>query len=411
MKLILFGKVRTKATPQSLGMCRSSRLCTGPTRLSQLIACLFQYRTHDILLTRGPALTIDFNKGVRTKAPWSWDDLLPELLGSMAEPPRCPPEMPLCPTLEEVTSRRVDIPGHSMGYNIGDLLNCPAFHLKGWVNHNSLMNQEIARSLPGSIFSIYHGLNGCIPAEVNGDSFRRAVRLYKQSVTDPVVRDALALSSREDTLVVHIRLGDKGASVNQLMRRHLVDLGPSFASIVVCAGMYVGLHTDPNSISHMYEESKTCIQDVIASHPHAAFFTEGSPDDHLVVMSAASHLMVSTGGFTQLAALACEGKIYKTDALQVTPDSWVAQLSTLSQLEDLTGEGVLIEHGCGTCRRKLLRDKVELLNGYHRNFQSQPAKQSTANVLVTMHASYLRGDDRWMEVKHKNFEVIEWKCE
>ena len=411
VKLILYGEIQSDTIPKALGMCRSTQICAGPARLSELLACLCECKTSDISVTRGPMSSIDFNKGRKFKSPWSWDELLQELLTTTTPALRRPKELVLHPTREDVMALSIDVPGRPVGYNIGDLLNCPAFHLKGWTTCDARTNEQIARSLPRSIFSIYHDLSSCIPAEVDGNLFRQAVTSYRHSVADPVILDALQLASRGETLVVHIRLGDKGISVNQLVRRQLQKLGPAFGEILICTGMYVGHHTDQNVIDRMYEESKNCMQDILATHAHAVFLTEGSPDDHLAVMSTARHLMLSTGGFTQLAALVSEGKIYKTDALQVTPKSWIAQLSPLAHLVDMTGDGIIIEHGCGTCRRKLLPDRVELLNGYHHGFGSHPARSSTDSVLVTREASYVRSGDRWVEVKHENLELVEWNRE
>jgi hypothetical protein len=217
-------------------------------------------------------------------------------------------------------------------YNLGDILNMPTFY-HGTYTWPKLM--ETAKGYPTSIAHFY------VSSRANADEFMPSRSTLQCAVSTYYIRrmtdDSLyggndgfvhmtELCARPTTLCVHLRSGDYG-NTNDAFLNKVVTLASSstYDTVVLLIGIHFNSHFQDavkntmdtlNNLKRHHDAATHTVstwgQHVHGNHHVLTFgkFIVDSmslPDEHIVMMSKSSHLLVHFGGFSQLGAMVFSG--------------------------------------------------------------------------------------------------------
>lgn len=208
------------------------------------------------------------------------------------------------------------------GYNLGDLFNTPSFvGLWNPFGNRELVDagKEVGRHLPRSIIGLYynnvtagkeHHWQRC--REPNLARVRRAMLLAQMHHPHPSPH-LVTLVRSPDTLVVHVRSGDKG-QISEAYAHQTAHLSRNFSSVVLLGQVHGDKRYDTgDALKTLRGALHRLAGTLVLSRPGLQVAYGSSTADHdLYLMSEASHLLVHRGGFSSLAALLCRGNVFYT---------------------------------------------------------------------------------------------------
>ena len=208
-------------------------------------------------------------------------------------------------------------------YDMGDLLNMPSFWSL-WPRRGNprLMDlgQKIARVYPSTIVGLYYTKSFDVPTVCQHrvpyrPRLIRAVQHFAAQHQGPHVdRDYVR---RNDTLVMHLRLGDKGNLPPDYIL-HVCRVARRFKFLLILSALHNPgknnvtrryLRNTQEGVAEMVHRLKRCSKAEVVLH------ASQSADADLVLMQQAKHLMVSRGGYSMLAAWLCRGTVYMADCM------------------------------------------------------------------------------------------------
>ena len=253
------------------------------------------------------------------------------------------------PTTDNATDQdlvNADV-AHRLTYNAGDLLNMPSFTTPRWhisgrkgQGRTGELRAAMAARVPDSVVGMYFG--SALLRETACDHFtpylpRLFEALYRYAAARNASQAARAVEAqarRNDTLVVHLRLGDRGPLGAAFYRRACDVAGP-FARVILVTAIHNHTAVQPlhysvsitkQGIARMRQALRQC-----APRARLHVHLSRSPDADLVLMQQARHLLVSTGGFSMLGALVCAGTVYASACAA----SWVRNPRFRLQVSDV----------------------------------------------------------------------------
>ena len=216
------------------------------------------------------------------------------------------------PTREDITISPVDIPGWPQGYNMGDLLNAPLLRgprRRGAARGIHKGQRLVTQHMPRSVVSRY--------LTAVGEAFwdkapNRTVLLQvltERNLISGQLEEIERLVRSETTLVVHLRIGDKGTRHSADAKRCLLEHAHPFELVILLFGLHARHRLYDDQGQNHRETSLEAIREMLHDVPNARLLVEGSPDQHLYLMHKARHLLLTFGGFSELGALVCQGKM------------------------------------------------------------------------------------------------------
>ena len=202
---------------------------------------------------------------------------------------------------------------------MGDLLNGPllASHREFAAPGVREGQRIITRHMPNSVVSRYLNAVGEHNWGKAPDGAVLRQILSERGLISGQLEEIERLVSLETTLVVHLRIGDRGtryaARAKSFLRKH----AHRFELVLLLFGLHARHHLyDDQGRSHR-ETSLKAIQRVLREVPNAWLLVEGSPDQHLYLMHKARHLLPTYGGFSALGGLVCRGRVHLA-----SPEPW-----------------------------------------------------------------------------------------
>jgi hypothetical protein len=211
----------------------------------------------------------------------------------------------------EVYGKYVKDDIENRGYNIGDLLNMP--YLWGLWQSNPHHDQQkldryynIAKNYKDSILSFYQE-GRCDDEQIpNIPRIISAVNKYT-NINKEKYNDLLNTVQKNDVLCVHIRCGD--VDTYKVIVNSAVNLSNQFNETYIFSGLHLDTHfcKEVDKINNFVNQINVMLRQC-----KNAKFIQGSPDEHLSLISHANNLFVSRGGFSALCAIVCRGNVYST---------------------------------------------------------------------------------------------------
>ncbi len=157
-----------------------------------------------------------------------------------------------------------------------------------------------------------------------GDRLRKCLAGFGEELKDPYILSVIKEVEKDTTLSVHMRCGDKGSAPMQDVLESIERLKARFDSIVVLTGFHALHARYPEAEREaMFEQSLIYLRRVLSLSEKVRICLEGSADEHLYILSRARHLLLSEGGFTELAGICAEGNVYASKDLG---SRWEAEL-------------------------------------------------------------------------------------
>ena len=204
------------------------------------------------------------------------------------------------------------------GYNLGDILNMPAFwaHWTLFRSHHDL--SVVASQLPHSIAGLYYNCRSDRLGDVADDPLipyrpRLLCAVNESIAMQPEAQPILQMVQDDSVLCVHVRSGDYGPMTDNFLRT-IAHLSKQFPKIIVLSGVHC--NGEEHLIAHNKAKLNQCLDKIHALIPHARF-DFNHPDVHVCCMARAHNLLLHTGGFSILGSLVFSGKnLYITSAFQ-----------------------------------------------------------------------------------------------
>jgi len=204
------------------------------------------------------------------------------------------------------------------GYNLGDILNMPAFWDKRSLSASRADLAVVASQLPQSIAGLYYNCRSNGLGDVAADPLmpyrpRLLCAVNESIAAQPEIHPIIKLLQDNSVLCVHVRSGDYGPVTNNFLRT-IADLSKQFPKIIVISGVHC--NGEEQFIARNKAKLNRCLNKIRALVPHA-IFDFNHPDAHVCYMARARNLLVHAGGFSILGSLVFSGKnLYVTSAFQ-----------------------------------------------------------------------------------------------
>jgi hypothetical protein len=216
--------------------------------------------------------------------------------------------------LKNIEETDIKIDFNKIQYNVGDILNAP-YYLGLWEQnpyHNKPSRVDYLNNIhkyyEKSILSIYakdRPDNEKIP---NIDRLKNSVNTYKNNnIDNNNLNEIINIIKESNILTVHLRAGDKGIVDNNFVKIiHKMSL--EFDKVII----FLGIH---NNFAHANKD--TCILNSIKSlnkiiNKDNIYVYFDNPDNHLLLISIASNLLIHKGGYSTIASFLCTGNLYIT---------------------------------------------------------------------------------------------------
>ena len=204
------------------------------------------------------------------------------------------------------------------GYNLGDILNMPAFwaHWTLFRSHHDL--SVVASQLPQSIAGLYYNCRSDGLGDVADDPIipyrpRLLCAVNESIAVQPEIQPILQMVQDDSVLCVHVRSGDYGPMTDDFLRT-LAHLSKQYPKIIVLSGVHC--NGDNQFIAQNKAKLNQCLDKIRTIIPHA-MFDFNHPDVHVCCMARARNLLLHTGSFSILGSLVFSGKnLYVTSAFQ-----------------------------------------------------------------------------------------------
>ena len=211
--------------------------------------------------------------------------------------------------------------GTNASYNMGDLLNMPSFWGPWLRTGNPVFSRtraKIRAKLPESVLGLYFN------ARFASGTFCQHRLPYRPRVLAALDHFAAqprtphpdeAHVRRDDTLLVHMRLGDRGVLRGAFFQK-ACEIAPRFKYVILLSAVHADVGTldtryscanTRRGLREMELKLESCARAQVWVH------VSRSADADLLLMRRARHLLVSMGGFSMLGAWVCEGTVYMMD--------------------------------------------------------------------------------------------------
>lgn len=199
------------------------------------------------------------------------------------------------------------------GYNIGDLLHMP--YLAGlWgmeIPNSSSRISIISKLFVPSILHEYMNLRTKEEAIPNIPRIIEAVQSYENKVLHTLPLSFTSVFEkvkRPDCLCVHLRLGDQNASSSFLSI--VKKLSTQFSSVIFLSGVHRDTIYKNNSLK--IQNTISVVNQLGNNIPHSDIYLD-EPDQHILLMKHATHLLIHKGGFSCLGSIVNTGQLYITN--------------------------------------------------------------------------------------------------
>lgn len=213
---------------------------------------------------------------------------------------------------------------YTESYSIGDLLNMPYF-FSGWKNTPHLnddlynMFKKRAAIFTGSILNIYDStrIDETEPIP-NIQRIKDSVDTYiEQNKNSENLKQLFQICTDENTLVVHLRSGDKVKVEHIFLRedefiQKINHLSEKYERVLILCGIHNNNDkTLPNMNESIVNLNKTLQK---LQNNSKVYVDVNYPDIHLSIMRKAKNLLIHSGGFSVLGSIIFTGNnLYLTE--------------------------------------------------------------------------------------------------
>ena len=234
-----------------------------------------------------------------------------------------------CPMFRHYIMNEIDKNiDNSRSYSLGDLLQMPRIYYKYLQNGNngyfprteSETSPVVDRVLSiikkgnwnGSILERYYsGLeNGENPPNID-----RLVDVIDKFIQTNNLHNEINFIKEQDTLVVHIRTGDRGV-VDEKIVTEIYNLKQKFSKCVIVLGMEwsdnVGEFCERKKLKKddLYENFYKSCKILLDNFGKETYILLADADKHTCMFRKCQNLFVHKGGFSAIGSLICDGNIF-----------------------------------------------------------------------------------------------------